>query len=725
MALSLIQRMKLLGKAAIGIFSNTSAQQAYGMLAGILPGGVGQPPKRGTKELLNAYNEMPWLRAVVNKVSRGVASTPWQLYVVRRGGKAVKAAKIQRADYDVRRKLLAVCRKQAELVEIEEHPLLDLLDNANSFLTGLTARQLTQVHLDLVGEAFWLKERNGAGKPVAYWPLPPDWVISTPTPTRRFFRVSFRAWQGEIPDTEILWMADPDPTNPYGRGSGMARALADELETDEYAAKHTKSWFYNRARPDLVISGEGIRPEDTARLEEDWLRKNQGFWKAFKPYFLSKKVDIQTLSQTFENMQLVDLRKYERDTIIQVYGVPPEILGIIENSNRSTIDASDYLFARWVVQPRLEFLRAVLQERLVPEFDDRLILDYESPVAEDKEYNLKVAQAAPWSMTVDEWRELQGREPLPDEQGKVYMLPFNLYPSRTLAGQPQEQSPPPSGQETQLLAEENRQDEDSKQVNPITKAIDPDDIKKLLAAVALERLIEYMSPAYRDVVTAFGQGMLDTIGVEISFDLLNPRVVHFLDTEATQYIRGINETTRKALQAQLVEGVEAGESIPKLADRVSAVFADAKGRRAVTIARTEVVRASNFGAHEAYHQGGVEEREYLATRDSRVRDSHLEADGQIQPIDKPFILGSGVETMYPGASGVPGEDINCRCTTVPVLDKRSMYDTEEKRVAAWKKYDADLRPWEKRMEIAAKKAFQEQQNAVMAELKRLAQEGSD
>lgn len=721
MPLTLMQRLKLLGRAAVGIFSSASAEQAYGMLAGILPGGVGKPPKRGTLELLKAYNEMPWLRAVVNKVGRSVASTSWQLYAVKRGGKAVKAARLQRADYLTRRRLLAGYRKQAELVEIEEHPLLDLMDSANSFLTGLVARQLTQQHLDLVGEAFWLKERNGAGKPVVFWPLPPNWVIGTPTPAHPFFRVSFRAWQGEIPDTEILWIADPDPTNPYGRGSGTGRALADELETDEYAAKHTKSWFYNRARPDLVISGDGLRPEDTARLEEDWLRRHQGFWKAFKPYFLSKKVDIQTLSQTFENMQLVDLRKYERDTIIQVYGVPPEILGIIENSNRATIEAADFLFARWVVQPRLEFLRVVLQERLVPEFDDRLILDYESPVSEDKEHKLNVARAAPWSLTVDEWREMQGREPLPDGQGRVYMLPFNVYPSRTLAGQPQEQPAPPGSEEPPPQASAGRQTGRGGR----TKAINPDDIKKLLAAVALERLTEQMLPAYRDIVAAFGQDILDTVGMEIRFDLLDPRVAHFLDSEAGQYIQGINGTTVKALRAQLVEGVEAGESIPRLADRVSAVFADAKDRRAVTIARTEVVRASNFGGWAGMKQGGIEEKEWLATRDDRVRDSHLEADGQIQPIDRPFTLGSGAQAMYPGDTGEPEEDINCRCTTAPVLNSRSMYDTEEKRAAAWRKYEASLRPWERRMETAAKKAFQEQQNAVMAELKRLAREGSD
>lgn len=718
MPVSLRDRLKLLARAAIGVFSDISAQQAYGMLAGILPGSVGQPPKRGTRELLNAYNEMPWLRAVVNKVSRSVASVLWCLYIIRRNGKAVKISKIQWTDYAGRQKLMAVYRKQGELVEIEEHPLLDLLNKTNSFLTGLITRQLTQIYLDLVGEAFWLKERNGAGKPMAIWPLPPDWVISTPTPAHRFFRVSFRAWQGEIPDTEILWMADPDPLNPYGRGSGMARALGDELETDEYAAKHTKSWFYNRARPDVVVSADGLRPEDTQRLEHDWLARNQGFWKAYKPYFLSKKVDIQTLSQTFENMQLVDLRKYERDTIIQTYGVPPEILGIIENSNRATIEAADYLFAKWVVQPRLEFLRNVLQEFLVPEFDDRLILDYESPVSEDKEYNLKVAQAAPWSMTVDEWRELQGREPLPDGQGQVYMLPFNLYSSRTLVGGGQQQEPeqPETPFQEEQLSEGKQQR---------VKQLSQDDVEKILAAVAVKHLYDQLLPVYRGIVAAFGQDMLDTLVVGIDFDLLNPGVVYFLNNEAGEYIKGINETTLKTLRETLVEGVEAGESIPKLAKRISSVFEDAKGRRTVTIARTEVVRASNFGGWEGMKQGGTEEKEWLATRDSRVRDAHLAMDGQIKPVEQPFVAPGGQTAMYPGDFGVASLDINCRCTVAPVLDGKSMYNTEEKRVAAWKKYDADLRPWERRMEVAAKKAFQTQQDAVMAELKRLVQEGSD
>lgn len=427
--LSFIDNLKSFGKSVSTFLFGQSSEsdQVNSMLVGIYPGGYGAPPTRGTREILDAYNTMPWLRAVVNKVSCSVATTGWHLYVVSENGKAVKAANIQNANFEVRSRYL---KQQNNIREITNHPLLDLLNTGNSFMTGITVRQIIQVYLDLVGEAFLLKERNKAGVPIALYPLPPDWVVNIPTLDYPVFRVSFRGFDEEIPASEILWISDPDPRNPYARGSGTARSLADELETDEYAAKHTKSWFYNKARPDLIISADGLTREETQRLEQDWINKNQGFFRAYKPYFISKKVDVQALNQTFENMQLVDLRKYERDTIIHVYGVPPEILGIIESSNRATIEASDYLYSRWVIQPRLELLRSYLQERLVPEFDDRLILEYDNPIPEDKEYALKAAQTSPWSLTVDEWREMSGHNRLDNDEGKVYPLPYNMYFAR-------------------------------------------------------------------------------------------------------------------------------------------------------------------------------------------------------------------------------------------------------------------------------------------------------
>jgi hypothetical protein len=111
------------------------------------------------------------------------------------------------------------------------------------------------------------------------------------------------------------------------------------------------------------------------------------------------------------------------NTIIQVFGFPPEILGVIENSNRSTIDAAGFLFDLYVLTPRLEFLRTQLQEKIIPEYDERLVLDYVSPVKEDRALQQEVMKAHPYAFLVDEIRARGGCDPLKDNLGQLHAVP--------------------------------------------------------------------------------------------------------------------------------------------------------------------------------------------------------------------------------------------------------------------------------------------------------------
>lgn len=390
------------------------------------------PPRTGTRDLLEAYSNMPWLRAVAGKIATAVSVTQWRLYVIREAAgdqrRIITPRSIQKCPNKAlrERKIRSLIKRNGSptvfnLEEITEHPILDLLEHGNEWMTGRDVFKVTQLHYDLAGEAFWLIERNGLGLPVAIWPLPPHWISEFPRPDSPYYKVQFEYNYAEIPVTEIIRICDPDPMNPYGRGTGLARALGDELETDEYAAKHVKTFFYNRARPDLIISADDLTKEDTRRLEEGWLAKMRGFWNAYKPYFINKKIDVKEIGQTFENMQLTQLRKHERDTIIQVFGAPPEKLGVLSQSNRSTIAAADLFWTKDLIMPRVENLRTVIQSRLVPLFDERLILDYDSPVVEDSEHELRVMSAMPGAFTKNEWRAMANKDSL-GEIGDVFLL---------------------------------------------------------------------------------------------------------------------------------------------------------------------------------------------------------------------------------------------------------------------------------------------------------------
>lgn len=407
-------------------------------------------PRMGTNQLLQAYNTMPWLRAVVGRTSWMVASAHWQLFVAteKPSAKQLTRAKAKRyralarsTNYQKRQNTYKALRRNDSLKEIEQSPVLDFLDKGNPKFPGIVCTQVMQQHLDLVGETAALMERNGLATPLAYYPVPPTWVTEIPRLDQQVYLVSAPGGSMYVPQQDMMFFYHPNPADPYNRGTGVGHALGDELETDEAAAKHLKAWFQNRATPPILIHGETLSADNIKRLSENWMQTLQGKQNYNKPYFLNRKIGVEQLAHTFQEMQLSELRKDERDIFIHVYGMPPEIFGIIENSNRATIDAADYLMGKYIVVPRLEFLRVMLQTQVIEQFDDRLILDYVSPVQEDREYELKVMQAKPAAFTVDEWREQAGKKPEEDKSvGGGRFVPFNETFVETLE---EEEEPPP------------------------------------------------------------------------------------------------------------------------------------------------------------------------------------------------------------------------------------------------------------------------------------------
>ena len=411
-----------------------------GLVSGVL-GKRGEPPAKTTADFLKAFSTHPWLHAVAWRIATAVAAVPWGVFAVQGGEGSserwLRPRKLQTAGAPYRGRMMHKLHLAGDLVEFEEHPFLDLWTDANPWHTGVSMRRLWQLYLDLVGEAFGILERNEFGVPVRAWPVPAHWVRSTPTPTNPFYEVNFGAWVSMIPATEMLWLSQPNPTNPYGRGVGTAQSLGDELDTSEHLAKFQKAFFYNRARPDVLVTAPELTPKQSDEFMAKWQREHRGFWKAFRPMIMSFDAKITPLTQSLQSMEITQLSDAKRDTVVQVFGVPPEVVGIIENSNRATIQGADHIFAKYVLEPRLEFLRSYFQERLGSEYDNRIIIDYESPVGEDKDFMLKVAEAAPWSRRVNEWRELQGLDPLaPEEGGEHFAVPHSVSFNETLVSEP-------------------------------------------------------------------------------------------------------------------------------------------------------------------------------------------------------------------------------------------------------------------------------------------------
>lgn len=396
-----------------GMFTGTSPG-GHAMLSGIFPSGM--PPRRGTKELLDAYSTHPWLHASVHRIGENVSAARWRLFSAGRG---------QQVSRRIERDAGGVYRVDGA-TEILSHPMLDMLRRPNPTLMRIPFWGAVSGYLDTKGEVPIVKERAQDGKPLELWPVPPHWLRETPSAGRPFYTFQWMGWTRQVPEQDVLYLSHPDLVNPYGRGRGNAEALADEIDIDEFAAKHLAAWFYNRALPDVFIGLEGVKDAKAAEAWEEKIRnKYRGSQRAWQAHITNYKLTFHPVTQNFRDAQLRELRTMQRDTVLQVFGVPPEVMGIVENSNRATIGAADYLFTSKVLCPRLDFLADGLTE-LAREWDERLFVAYESPVGEDDEFRLRVMQVKPSLFTKNEWRKLAKQVPrpgwddeFPDDKGAI------------------------------------------------------------------------------------------------------------------------------------------------------------------------------------------------------------------------------------------------------------------------------------------------------------------
>lgn len=365
------------------------------------------PPDRNTTEWLDTFGKNPRM-AVIDKISSDLSYVPGKLYRIKEDG---------------------------EKQEIRKHPFLDFWARPNP-LYEFTASALWKLQNDfllLKGEGFFIIERFENGYPAELWPVPPHWVQMTPYQGFPFYRV--RVTDGSVMDVSVddmFIMRDLNPLDPYRRGLGQAEAIADEIETDEYAAKFQKKFFYNDATPGIFINLPGANDEQVNRFLARWKERFQGVRNSHAPAVLGGPKDtpatVVKVSDNMKDLDMVNGRTFIRDAVMEHFGMPREIMGITQNSNRATAEAARYIYATNVLTPRLMNRQDAINLQLLPAYGDNLVWEYDDIIPKDKEFEKDVAYNA-WNnglITKNEAREKLDMEPAP--KGNVYKMNFaDLY----------------------------------------------------------------------------------------------------------------------------------------------------------------------------------------------------------------------------------------------------------------------------------------------------------
>lgn len=618
---------------------------------------------------------------------------------------------------------------------------------------------------------------------MGYYPVRPDLLRVVLDKSGGIEKYVFRSGgvEQDFGVDEIINVREPDPTNP-NMGKSRLLAVSLEIDADLASAIWNRHLLENGAEPGGVLTTEQeLSDKAFDRLKAQWEARHGGPANAGKTAILEMGLKYEKLAQTQKELDFIESRKYNRDTILTQLGIPTSLVD--STANRANAETAKRMFEEDTIDPIMGLFVDQLDAFLLPMYagTDNMTLTYVSPISEDTEALLKEHETSinKWA-TVNEIREARGMEPL--EGGDVLYYPISSFP--TVGDVPPEAPVDPAkGSNVVVMKRQGtgsgisqkkrkylKRRIDSKNfrrnvvIKSVTEAVTKTIAEKIgqssgkikvkgvksfkgcpvhqksdegegdqieLPEKVVQERKAYLKSLpkkerkFQTILKRFfteqeaivmenleaqkGKNGTLTKGFieDVIFDLDNqigvlvaltadsiasnisdgagqitnlmgvpledltaiPIVINYVRDMPLKFSRQVNETTLKKLRKGLGEGLDNGEDLGAIGDRVAGVFKEARSVRTETIARTEVGKALNFGRYTEMKRQGIKQKVWVSIL-SNTRDAHGNngANGQVRDIDESFSVGGQLLRYPQDPNGSAKNTINCQCNASPVLD---------------------------------------------------------
>lgn len=194
------------------------------------------------------------------------------------------------------------------------------------------------------------------------------------------------------------------------------------------------------------------------------------------------------------------------------------------------------------------------------------------------------------------------------------------------------------------------------------------------------KMTEEVLPLF--IALAADQGELAaTFAVNTDFKFeLTPVMEKYIADSVAKATIGFTKDTQAKIATALADGINAGDSINTISNRISEIYDEVlgiktPGYRIDRLARTEVIKTSNEITEAAYRQSGVvNKKEWFANPGKCEFCAAL--DGSVLQLGGTFVpQNSAIEGINGGTHLNSYEDVKhppvhpqCRCTLIPVLE---------------------------------------------------------
>lgn len=595
-----------------------------------------------------------------------------------------------------------------------DHPATKLINEPNQFNSRVDLIEEIFINWQLSGS--WYVFYDDATEEL--WNMRSDYVAIEPDAQKYIKGFWYGAFSKDFyPADNVIHGKYYNPNN-FWYGLSPMQAAKNSISQYLSAQKYTLSFFENYAIP-LGYWKASVAPnKDEMDYFKEMLKKLYGGHKKYGSSAITN-LEYKTINETFNNIISIELLKHIRDEIAAAFGIPSIYL--------NDTDKMDYANSR--EHQRLLWFSKMIPDlmkvggsfgkffnRKFPEKGSRIIMSWNlNKVEALREDVVKEAEASRILVSsgqreVNEARSLRGEPPL--KHGDTAFVPMSFVRLEQ-AGDVLGMKTPATGEGKQSNIIEFKSIREGKaryehwlktkdivtsneaRLTKLVRAIFTDWTEEMLANLRRLKmfkanynvedilfdtetgkaiLTEAGEPIFVDSTRKGGERVMATLAVEQTFDLHDPRVEELINRATQRFAKHIAEENWERMKDSLQEGINAGENIKQLSERVE-MHMGREIANAPTVARTEVLPRYHEGQIEGMRQSEIVERkEWMSAFAEHSREGHMAADGQTTDLDGVFEIisddGAVDYLKYPGdPSGSASNIINCLCDVLPVIEE--------------------------------------------------------
>lgn len=250
-----------------------------------------------------------------------------------------------------------------------DHPIYGLLhDRPNPEMSAFTFKEALQGHLATWGNAYAEIQRDGAGRPIALWPLLPDRTRAERFEGRKVYITKVEGSEIRLPADRVLHIPGFgfDGLMGYSPISFARESLGLTKAAEEFGS----AWFGNGSRPSGILTHPN-KVSDLAKknMQTSWEELHRGLSNAQRVAILEEGVTWQAIGIPPEDAQFLETRKFQTSEVARWFKVPPHMIGDLERATFSNIEQQSIEFVTHTARPWVVRWEQVLNWDLFSERD--------------------------------------------------------------------------------------------------------------------------------------------------------------------------------------------------------------------------------------------------------------------------------------------------------------------------------------------------------------------